>query len=738
MKLSDYKKSGFDHAEFNTSYDNDDKKDTISTNFLAPALRHCKEFNRLTYSFTSSALKGWAGSFTNIVNDDVKIRITCDMGWIQKNADEQLKIALGNKIDPKKREKIIREELYKVQLKAFEYDSNPTNRGARAELLDWLIATERLVITFACPKNMKPADENSPLAHKKIGYFVFPDDSICGFRGSWNETDSGSNHNDEDVSVFSSNKPEAKSWLNDIVKAVDKYLNKQSNKFDFMGIDKQIFNMIKERSPKVKPIINDPSNTQDENLSGIDEIEVSDNPLAETVVDIKLRDYQEMTLINWNNSGRRGLVRHATGSGKTVTAISAIKEHLENHQCCLVIVPSDLLQKQWMLEIEKFIPGTRNKILNVGGGSTSWKKVLKNFSKPDSSKNPKIILAVQNSASSDEFISKIHHGDHLMLVADEVHSLGSKTFSKVFNIQSGPRLGLSATPERFNDPIGTQRIIDYFGNELSPKIELKDVIGKALVNYDYFPKRCSLNEKEMDDWEEITDQIRSLSWKNKKDQSGKTIFDKQVELLLFQRAKIAKKASMKVRLACEILIENFNPEEQWLVYCDDLNQIDVLREELTLNNLNSMMYHSDMTSQEKEQTLQNFKINGGILLSIKCLDEGIDIPSITHALIIASDQNPRQFIQRRGRVLRKDPNNPNKTKAFLYDLTVAQNTRGIDSVKNLAVSELKRSLEFSKSAANKIASQAIIRDMAYVSKLDINEIDSAIIEEGIDVEEEDL
>ena len=106
MKLSDYKKSGFDHAEFNTSYDNDDKKDTISTNFLAPALRHCKEFNRLTYSFTSSALKGWAGSFTNIVNDDVKIRITCDMGWIQKNADEQLKIALGNKIDPKKERKL--------------------------------------------------------------------------------------------------------------------------------------------------------------------------------------------------------------------------------------------------------------------------------------------------------------------------------------------------------------------------------------------------------------------------------------------------------------------------------------------------------------------------------------------------------------------------------------------------------------------------------------------------------
>lgn len=737
MNLSEYQKSKFDHADFNTSYDNDDSKDTISANFLAPALKHCKEFNRLTYSFTSSALKGWAGAFSNIVNDDVKIRITCDMGWMQKNADEQLKIALGNKVDAKKRDKILREELYKVQLKAFEFDNNPANRGARAQLLDWMIATERLIITFAYPKNMKPTDDHSPLAHKKIGYFVFPDNSVCGFRGSWNETDSGSNHNDEDVSVFSGNKPEAADWLQDIVGSVDKYLKQESMKFDFMGINKEILNMIKDRAPKEKPIIEKSIDALDK-PSPSDKEEASVDILADNAVEIKLRDYQEKTLLNWNENHRRGLVRHATGSGKTVTAISAIKQHLESHQSCLVIVPSDLLQKQWMLEIEKFIPSAINKILNVGGGSTSWKQTLRNFSKPDSTSNPKIILAVQNSASSDEFISKIYQGEHLMLVADEVHSLGSKTFSKVFDIQSGPRLGLSATPERFNDPVGTQKIVDYFGDELSPKIELADVIGKALVNYDYFPKRCSLTEKELDDWEEISEKIRSLSWKNKKDQRGLTVFDKQVELLLFQRAKIAKKASIKVRLACDILIENFNPEEQWLVYCDDLNQIDILRQELTINNINSMMYHSDMSNEAKDQTLENFKINGGILLSIKCLDEGIDIPSITHALIIASDQNPRQFIQRRGRVLRKDPNNPNKTKAFLYDLIVAQDTRNIDSIKNFAISELKRSLEFSKSAANKIASQAIIRDMASVSKLDINDIDSANIEDGIDIEDEDF
>jgi len=733
MNLSEYQKSKFDHADFNTSYENADSKDTISANFLAPALKHCKEFNRLTYSFTSSALKGWAGAFSNIVNDDVKIRITCDMGWMQKNADEQLKIALGNKVDAKKRDKILREELYKVQLKAFEFDNNPANRGARAQLLDWMIATERLIITFACPKNMKPTDDHSPLAHKKIGYFVFPDNSVCGFRGSWNETDSGSHHNDEDVSVFSSNKPEAAQWLQDIVGSVDRYLKQESNKFDFMGINKEILNMIQDRAPRDKPIIDKSLETS--NKSSPESI---NEETLNNAVEIKLRDYQEDTLLDWNKNNRRGLVRHATGSGKTVTAISAIKQHLKSHQSCLIIVPSDLLQKQWMLEIEKFIPSARNKILNVGGGSTNWKKILRNFSKPDSTKNPKIILAVQNSASSDEFISKIYQGDQLMLVADEVHSLGSKTFSKVFNIQSGPRLGLSATPERFNDPIGTQKIIDYFGAELSPRIELSDVIGKALVNYDYFPKRCSLTEKELDDWDEISKKIRSMSWKNKKDQRGFTVFDKQVQLLLFQRAKIAKQASIKVRLACDILIEHFNSGEQWLVYCDDLNQIDVLRQELNTNNLNSMMYHSDMSNEAKDQTLENFKINGGILLSIKCLDEGIDIPSITHALIIASDQNPRQFIQRRGRVLRKDPNNPNKTKAFLYDLIVAQDTRDIDSIKNLAISELKRSLEFSQSSSNKIASEAIIRDMARIAKLDINEIDSANIEDGIDVEDEDL
>lgn len=345
MNLSEYQKSNFDHADFNTSYDNDDSKDTISANFLAPALKHCKEFNRLTYSFTSSALKGWAGAFSNIVNDDVKIRITCDMGWMQKNADEQLKIALGNKVDAKKRDKILREELYKVQLKAFEFDNNPTNRGARAQLLDWMIATERLIITFAYPKNMKPTDDHSPLAHKKIGYFVFPDNSVCGFRGSWNETDSGSNHNDEDVSVFSGNKPEAADWLKDIVGSVDKYLKQESNKFDFMGINKEILNMIKERAPSSRPIFDDKTET----INTVKTEAVNNNDIHPP---IKLHDYQEKAINNWLKHEKKGLLKFATGAGKTVTAIFAIREHLKNHQVCLVVVPSDLLQKQWLIELK--------------------------------------------------------------------------------------------------------------------------------------------------------------------------------------------------------------------------------------------------------------------------------------------------------------------------------------------------------------------------------------------------
>ena len=142
-----------------------------------------------------------------------------------------------------------------------------------------------------------------------------------------------------------------------------------------------------------------------------------------------------------------------------------------------------------------------------------------------------------------------------------------------------------------------------------------------------------------------------------------------------------------------------------------------------------MQYYSDMKTESKNKTKDIFENEGGILISIKCLDEGIDIPSITHALIIASDQNPRQFIQRRGRVLRQDKKN-DKKRAYLHDLVVSvhenSNHKNTDT---LLIAELKRAYEFALNAENASIAQSELRLVSRGSGIKTSEIIDSINEE---------
>ena len=89
------------------------------------------------------------------------------------------------------------------------------------------------------------------------------------------------------------------------------------------------------------------------------------------------------------------------------------------------------------------------------------------------------------------------------------------------------------------------------------------------------------------------------------------------------------------------------------------------------------------------------------MVSIRCLDEGVDIPAVDHALILASSQNPRQFIQRRGRVLRKAPW---KHIAAIHDaIVVPVSLEDEPEQTSLLKSEFVRAIEFSKSALNRDA-----------------------------------
>ena len=178
--------------------------------------------------------------------------------------------------------------------------------------------------------------------------------------------------------------------------------------------------------------------------------------------------------------------------------------------------------------------------------------------------------------------------------------------------------------------------------------------------------------------------------------------------MLINRSRIAKKAHSKVDVVVKILTESYNDGEHWLVYCEDGAQLHEISERLVSKNINPFIYVSDMEGSPAGE-LEAFSTQSGVLLSIRCLDEGVDIPKISHAIIVASSQNPRQFIQRRGRVLRRSPG---KLNAVIYDCIVApSDTSQGTKFDGLIFSEATRSIEFARTARNATSADSTLRNI---------------------------
>lgn len=418
-----------------------------------------------------------------------------------------------------------------------------------------------------------------------------------------------------------------------------------------------------------------------------------------------LRDHQKTALENWERQGFRGVLKHATGSGKTITALFAIKNHLSTGGVALVLVPAQMLLEQWKDEIDDFF-GDANLLL-AGAGNDSWRDpgVLRSFTTEDPLVGGRIVLATMQTARSPQFTGRIRGGAHLLLVADEVHQIGSQENSKVLEINAGKRLGLSATPERYRDSAGTQRIFDYFGALVDPEYTLADAIrDKHLVNYEYHPHVVQLTETEGEEWRTTTEEISKLFARLKAGSQSDEHLKDRLDRLLIKRSRIAKNAENKIAECQNILRSEYQRGQRWLVYCDNQEQLQAV---LTLTRVwcaDVLEYHTAMRG-DRAATLSWFQEHGGVLVAIACLDEGVNIPSISHAAILASSQNPRQFIQRRGRILRR---HQGKRLAYIYDVLVSpERVDAEPTQESLLKSELRRALEFAQSASNPSAVSAL-------------------------------
>ena len=432
---------------------------------------------------------------------------------------------------------------------------------------------------------------------------------------------------------------------------------------------------------------------------------------------LQLREYQRVAVANWFANTGRGTLKMATGSGKTITALAIATELYNkiNLQVLLVICPYCHLVNQWARESEKF----GLKPILAFEDSRSWQKQLvaglyevrAGDSPRDSCASRTFLTIITTNATlmGDSLRSQLRYfPEKTLIIGDEVHNLGAPRLGQSLPRNIGLRLALSATPERHFDEPGTEAILDYFGPVLQPELTLADAIRqKALVHYLYYPILVELTAAETRKYSYLT---KKIGWALSGDE--KVEENDALTTLLMQRARLIGAAANKLIALRELMINRLDTAHT-LFYCGDgsvegptrKNNNRQLTE--TAKLLGSELgyrvntYTAATPSAEREKLRQQFE-SGELqgLVAIRCLDEGVDIPAIRNAVILASSSNPRQFIQRRGRILRP---HPGKERATLFDMIVLPPDLGRETLeveRNLLRKELRRFLEFADLADN--------------------------------------
>lgn len=660
-------------ADYNKEYVN------VIDAFYSPCMKNSVLYERITGYFGSTIFYICWDSLRDFINNKGKMKIVCSPCLSDKDREA---IVNGYELKTKS---LIKNSVINEINEIFNGDKMTSSYKA----LTYLIANGFLEIKIAVPLNDSP-EEIKKLFHDKAGLFSDGNDFV-GFRGGINETFNGwaQDGNMDSIDAFTSweeskdairvnhikeyfdllwNKKAAKTLVYDFPNEAEEIIKEKAKNYDFEQLLKEIDEK-RSKSYKWKPNKN---SSRD------------------------LREHQVTALENWQKAGRKGIFEHATGSGKTFTAICAIRDSLLRKEVPLVLVPSRELLYQWKEEITKYLAGIEYSFLLCGDGNNQWKTegLLKKITRNAFSKRY-IIIAIMATACNVDFISEINQGDHLFVVADEVHRMGSPERRCFFIVNSGPRLGLSATPRRFGDATGTKAIFDYFGDVVKPVVTLQDAINSgALTKYFYYPEVTELSSDEQEEYDALTSQINKIYAINGGD-GAKLDTNSHFKSLLLKRARILKNAVSKTELALKVIKENFRDGQKWIVYCDNTNQLKQVLILLKKNGYNSYEYYSSMEG-DREETLRYFDTFGGIMVSIKCLDEGVDIPSTTHALILASSKNPREFIQRRGRILRT---HTGKNLAYLYDAVILPK-KSETTYDSLLLNEFARAIQFGKGAEN--------------------------------------
>lgn len=551
--------------------------------------------------------------------------------------------------------------------------------------LAWLVADEVLTFKLAVPINKLSGE-----FHAKFGIFTDNNGNQVSFEGSNNETINGTVKNYEAFKVFSSWIPQFEPIVKADVKRFERLWQNQDNNLRVYNLPEAARQaIIKLRQDFERPYM------IPERLRRI-------TTLSES---LPLWEHQEQAINSWEANGRVGLLSMATGSGKTRTALAAA-ERCPELSMLIIAVPKSNLVTQWADELEKHT--SFPKPLLVFDASTQWQDKLFDRIRAGHRRgwtSPLVIIGNLDSLSGQRFQTLMNDAgipQNTLLVVDEAHNAGAPTYRRILDDRFIWRMGLSATPARHFDEIGTSVIQSYFDETVyiySMRNALED--GR-LTPYEYHVYAAELTEDEYNEYLRLTQRIimlRNQSNKNITYQSQNRLDGdhKDIEMLLMRRARILKKTASK-RVAVDQIIRDFELTRS-LIYCADSDQLEDIRQIIRQHQLPHTIYIGDTPREDRELALDALgRGNIPVLLAIDCLDEGVDVPAVREAIIVASSTNKRQFIQRRGRVLRRIPE---KTLAILIDVIAIPPLSVGNEGKKLLSNELARAKEMAELAKNR-------------------------------------
>ena len=655
---------------------------------IVPLLGESQQYWRGVGFFTSGWLKSACEGIATLIENGGTARVVtspimqrADWDALQKGADA-------------KRDDVLREILRKnVDDLARALTQDTLNA------LAWMIADEVFEFRFAIPRDIEMVGDY----HDKVGVFIDAHGDAVAIHGSFNDSAKGS-LNGEAFSVF-------KSWQEGQLPYVERHRTRLmklwssgNTQFHTLSLPEAVRLQIISLRTGSRPYLKENTIT-------------FGSPSSPSRSSVPLRPYQRQAIDAWKKRGCCGILEMATGTGKTYTALAAAAERRDvlKQVAVVILVPYLHLLEQWRINCEKFefFP------ILCSGEHGQWANDVR--SKVQDFRlgvlSSICILAVHPTAATNRFAKSLAGlaPENTLLIADEVHGLGAPRLRDALIPSASMRLGLSATPRRWYDEEGTATLLNYF-NDVCFEYPLELAIGNDLTHYRYSPIPTRLTASEMDEYEELSRNIASLVSRNADLNEGVEL---RVKKLLLRRAHLISAAENKMPLLLNMLKTKIAVCSQEgkelrdvLVYCAPGSHKKVLTLASSLGLRCHEFVHT-VPMDERQEVLRQFA-DGDIqvLVAIHCLDEGVDIPSTQTAYFLASTTNPREFVQRRGRILRKFPG---KRAADVYDFIVlpemvhAPLRRDVDL--GLLRREMPRFAEFAACASNEFEARAVIRDV---------------------------